>query len=39
VGGAGFGGTIDEITTNSFASANHGDAELVGFTVGTGFTW
>ncbi len=38
-GGAGFGGTIGELTTNSFASAGIGAAHLYGLTVGTGFTW
>lgn len=38
-GGAGFGGTIGEITTNSFASAGIGGAELVGLALGCGFTW
>ena len=38
-GGAGFGGTIGEITTNSFSSANLGAAHLYGVTIGTGFTW
>ena len=38
-GGAGFGGTIGELTTNSFASAGIGHANLVGLAVGCGFTW
>ena len=38
-GGAGFGGTIGELTTNSFASAGIGHAYLYGVTLGTGFTW
>jgi hypothetical protein len=38
-GGAGFGGTIGEITTNSFASAGIGHAYLKGLVIGTGFTW
>jgi hypothetical protein len=38
-GGAGFGGTIGELTTNSFASAGIGGAELVGLALGAGFTW
>jgi hypothetical protein len=38
-GGAGFGGTIGELTTNSFASAGIGHAHLYGVTCGTGFTW
>jgi hypothetical protein len=38
-GGAGFGGTIGTLTTNSFASAGLGDTELVGGTMATGFTW
>ena len=40
-GGAGFGGTIGEITTNSFASADARKAGLVveGVTLGTGLTW
>jgi hypothetical protein len=35
----GFGGTIGELTTNSFASAGIGGANLVGLAVGAGFTW
>jgi hypothetical protein len=38
-GGAGFGGTIGEITTNSFASAGIGHGILYGVSVATGFTW
>ena len=38
-GGAGFGGTIGELTTNSFASAGIGGANLVGLALGAGFTW
>jgi hypothetical protein len=38
-GGAGFGGTIGEITTNSFASAGLGGAELYGVAISTGLTW
>jgi hypothetical protein len=38
-GGAGFGGTIGEITTNSFASAGIGHAWLYGVSLATGFTW
>lgn len=38
-GGAGFGGTIGTLTTNSFASAGLGDTELVGGTAAMGFTW
>jgi hypothetical protein len=38
-GGAGFGGTIGEITTNSFASAGIGHAYLTGLVIGTGLTW
>jgi hypothetical protein len=38
-GGAGFGGTIGELTTNSFASAGIGAAHLYGVVLGTGFTW
>lgn len=38
-GGAGFGGTIGEITTNSFASAGIGAAHLTGLALGTGFTY
>lgn len=37
--GAGFGGTIGEITTNSFASGGLGSATLVGLSMSTGFTW
>ncbi|WP_425619243.1 hypothetical protein NA78x_002981 [Anatilimnocola sp. NA78] len=39
VGGAGFGGTIGDLTTNSFASANLSSAQLIGVTFGTGLTW
>jgi hypothetical protein len=38
-GGAGFGGTIGEITTNSFASAGLGQAELYGVAIAAGITW
>jgi hypothetical protein len=38
-GGAGFGGTIGELTTNSFASADLGDMFLQGVTISTGLTW
>jgi hypothetical protein len=38
-GGAGFGGTIGELTTNSFASAGIGHAYLTGLALGTGFTY
>jgi hypothetical protein len=38
-GGAGFGGTINDLTTNSFASANLGDIHLLGLALAAGFTW
>jgi hypothetical protein len=38
-GGAGFGGTIGELTTNSFASAGIGGLILEGVTFSTGLTW
>ncbi len=38
-GGAGFGGTIGEITTNSFASAGLGRANLGGVSIATGINW
>lgn len=38
-GGAGFGGTIGEITTNSFASAGLGSMQLNGISFATGLTW
>ena len=38
-GGAGFGGTIGELTTNSFASAGLGGMTLHGISIGTGLTW
>ena len=38
-GGAGFGGTIGDLTTNSFSSAGLGDTELVGGSAAVGFTW
>jgi hypothetical protein len=38
-GGAGFGGTIGDLTTNSFASAGLGDMTLMGLSIGTGLTW
>jgi hypothetical protein len=38
-GGAGFGGTIGDLTTNSFASAGLGGMIVQGVTLGTGLTW
>jgi hypothetical protein len=38
-GGAGFGGTIGELTTNSFASAGLGDAHLIGASLAVGINW
>ena len=38
-GGAGFGGTIGEITTNSFSSFGPGRSTLGGLSLATGFTW
>jgi hypothetical protein len=38
-GGAGFGGTIGTLTTNSFSSAGLGDTELVGGALAVGFTY
>ncbi len=38
-GGAGFGGTIGEVTTSSFASAGIGDMQLNGVAIATGLTW
>jgi hypothetical protein len=38
-GGAGFGGTIGELTTNSFASAGIGHAYMYGISLATGFTY
>lgn len=38
-GGAGFDGTIGELTTNSFSSAGLPGAELYGLSLATGFTW
>lgn len=38
-GGTGFGGTIGNLTTNSFMSAASGKADLFGITFGTGFAW
>jgi hypothetical protein len=38
-GGAGFGGTIGDLTTNSFSSAGLGDTELVGGSMAVGFTY
>ena len=38
-GGAGFGGTIGELTTNSFASAGVGDLQMLGIAVATGINW
>lgn len=37
--GAGFGGTIGELTTNSFASGGPGNATLIGLSLATGFSW
>ncbi|HEX4412110.1 MAG TPA: hypothetical protein VH107_00690 [Lacipirellulaceae bacterium] len=37
--GVGFGGTIGEITTNSFASAGLGGMVVQGVTLGTGLRW
>lgn len=39
IGGAGFGGTINDITINSFASAAEGKAEMYGLVLGAGLTW
>ena len=38
-GGAGFGGTIGQLTTNSFASAGLGDAQLIGVSLAVGINW
>jgi hypothetical protein len=38
-GGAGFGGTIGELTTNSFASAGLGGMTLNGVSISTGVIW
>lgn len=38
-GGAGFGGTIGDLTTNSFSRADLPEAMLYGVSIGTGFTW
>lgn len=38
-GGAGFGGTIGDLTTNSFSAAGLGDTELVGGAMAVGFTY
>src|SRR4051812_12375861 len=38
-GGAGFGGTIGQLTTNNFSSAGSGGMTLHGVTLGTGLTW
>lgn len=38
-GGAGFGGTIGDLTTNSFSSAGTPDAKLLGLSVATGIMW
>ncbi len=38
-GGAGFGGTIGELTTNSFSSADLGEARLFGAVLGCGLNW
>lgn len=38
-GGAGFGGTIGDLTTNSFSRAGLGDTEVKGASVAAGFTW
>lgn len=38
-GGAGFGGTIGELTTSSFAAAGIGDMQLNGVAIATGLTW
>lgn len=39
VGGVGFGGSVPGLTVNSFTSANHGDASLLGFAISMGFNW
>lgn len=38
-GGAGFGGTINDLTTNSFSAAGLGDTELIGGSMALGFTY
>lgn len=38
-GGAGFGGTLNDLATSSFSSAGLGDTELKGLSIATGFTW
>lgn len=38
-GGAGFGGAIGNLTTNSFSSAGLGRATLNGASIGAGFSW
>jgi hypothetical protein len=38
-GGAGFGGSIGDLSTNSFTSAGTPDAKLLGLSVATGITW
>jgi hypothetical protein len=38
-GGAGFGGTIGDLTTNSFSAAGLGDTELIGGSMAVGFTY
>jgi hypothetical protein len=38
-GGAGFGGTTGDLTTNSFSSAGLGDTELIGASAALGFTY
>lgn len=38
-GGAGFGGTIGTLTTNSFSSASIGDSTLYGLSLSTGIHW
>lgn len=38
-GGVGFGGTIGNLTTNSFMSAREGKADLYGISFGTGLAW
>jgi hypothetical protein len=38
-GGAGFGGTIGTLTTNSFSTAGLGGLELHGLSLASGFTW
>lgn len=38
-GGAGFGGTIGDLTTNSFAATGAGAVNLYGVSFAAGFTW